>query len=183
MWHFTNGERSFLHERFKHKLTFDTRTKDTIIQTYLSCVEDNLLDIEIPSRRFNTPSKNEGNSMYNLTNHKTIIINSTDKVAMVILWDREDFLKEASKKLGDKEVYLEILNNPSALFSTSLKKKKRKRGDLYEDAFFARFYLLSRIHKRLFDVLDFLICFSHRKFFLLFIISMTYKVLQNLKAL
>lgn len=85
MWHFTNDERSFLHERFKHKLTFDTRTKDTIIQTYLSSVEDNLLDIEIPSRRFNTPSKNDGNSMYNLTNHKTIIINSTDKVAMVIL--------------------------------------------------------------------------------------------------
>lgn len=145
MWHFTNDERSFLHERFKHKLTFDTRTKDTIIQTYLSCVEDNLLDIEIPSRRFNSPSKNEGNSMYNLTNHKTIIINSTDKVAMVILWDRDDFLKEASKKLGDKEVYLEILNNPSALFSTSLKKKKRKRGDYTKMPFLQDFtyYLVS----------------------------------------
>ena len=97
----------FSHEKYKHKSTFNTRTNDTIIETYLSCVEDRLLDIEIPSRRFNTLTKNETNTIYSLKDDKTIIINGADKVAVVILWGRGDFLKEASKKSKDKEVYLE----------------------------------------------------------------------------
>lgn len=91
-----------------------------------------MLDIEIPSRRFNTFTKNETNTIYSLKDDKTIIINGADKVAEVILWGRGDFLKEASKKSEDKEVYLEVPNDPSALMSASLKslEKIRKRGDL-----------------------------------------------------
>ena len=65
--------------------------------------------------------------------------------------------------MEDKEVYLEVPNNLSALVSTICKslEKIRKRADLSQDTLtyflvkdhkFARFYLLPKIHKRLYDV-------------------------------
>ena len=39
----------------------------------------------------------------------------------VIVWDREDYLKEASKQLENQEVYLEVPNDPSALVNTIFK--------------------------------------------------------------
>ena len=56
--------------------------------------------------------------MYSLKDDKSIIIKGADKDAAVILWDREDYLKEASKQLEDKEVYLEVPNDSSELVST-----------------------------------------------------------------
>ena len=38
--------------------------KDAVIETYLSCLEERLLDIEIPSKRFDNLTKDERNAMY-----------------------------------------------------------------------------------------------------------------------
>ena len=101
--------------------------------------------------------------MYSVKDDKSIIIKSAGKGAAVIVWDRGDYIKEASKQLEDKEVYIEVPNDSSALVSTIFKslEKIRKRGDLSQDTLnyflvkdpkFARFYLLPKIHKRLYDV-------------------------------
>ena len=163
MWHFRNDERPFSQERFKPKSTFNPRNKDAVIETYLSCLEERLLDIEIPSKIFNNLTKDERNAMYSLKDDKSIIINGADKGSAVIVWDREDYIKEATEPLEDKEVYMEVPNDSSALVSTIFKslEKIRKRGDLSQDTLnyflvkdpkFARFYLLPKIHKRLHDV-------------------------------
>ena len=135
IWHFRNNERPFSQERFKPKSTFNPRNKDAVIETYLSCLEERLLDIEIPSKRFNNLTKDERNAMYSQKDDKSIIIKGADKDAAVIVWDREDYLKEASKQLEDKEVYLEVPNDSSALVRTVIKslEKIRKRGDLPQD--------------------------------------------------
>ena len=104
MWHFRNDERPFSQERFKPKSTFNPRNKDAVIETYLSCLEERLLDIEIPSKRFNNLTKDERNAMYSLKDDKSIIIKGADKGSAVIVWDREDYIKEATKQLEDKEV-------------------------------------------------------------------------------
>ena len=81
----------------------------------------------------------------------------------MVVWDREDYLKEAHKQLEDREVHEEVPNDPSALVNTIIKalEKIRLRGDLssdtlnyfvVEDPKFARFYLLPKIHKRLHNV-------------------------------
>ena len=106
MWHFRNDERPFSQERFKPKSTFNRRNKDAVIETYLSCLEERLLDIEIPSKRFNNLTKDERNAMYRLKDDKSIIIKGADKGSAVIVWDREDYIKEATKQLEDKEVYM-----------------------------------------------------------------------------
>ena len=96
--------------------------------------------------------------MYSLKDDKSIIIKGDDKVVVVIAWDGEDYLIEASKQLKNKEVYVEVLNDSSALVSIIFKslKKIRKRGDLSQDTLnyflvkdptFARFYLLPKAHK------------------------------------
>ena len=59
--------------------------------------------------------------MYSLKDDKSIIIKGADKGAALIVWDCENYIKEASKQLEDKEPYLEVLNDLSALVSTIFK--------------------------------------------------------------
>ena len=107
MWQFRNDERPFSKEKFKPKSTFNPRNKDAVIEAYLSCLKERLLDIEILFKRFNDLTKDTRNSMYSSKDDKSTIIKDTDKDLTVIVWDREDYLKEPSKQLEDKEVYLE----------------------------------------------------------------------------
>ena len=62
MWHYgfcDNNERSFAADRVRPKFSFNPRNKDVIIETYLNCLEERLLDIEIPSKRFSNLTKKE----------------------------------------------------------------------------------------------------------------------------
>ena len=126
-------------------------------------MEERLLDIEIPSRRYNNLTKEERDALYGLRDDSSIIIKGADKGSDVVVWDREDYLKDAYKQLEDREVYEEVPNDPSILVNTIIKalEKIRLRGDLssdtlnyfvVEDPKFARFYLLPKIHKRLYNV-------------------------------
>ena len=156
-------EKPFPYEKFRPKSTFNPRNKDTVIETYLSSLEERLLDIDISSKRFNNLTKEERNALYNLRDDPTIIIKGADKGSAVVVWDRDDYLKEASKQLEDKDVYEEVQNDPSTLINTIMRalEKIRIRGDLSNDTLnyflvkdpkFARFYLLPKIHKRLHNV-------------------------------
>ena len=122
-----------------------------------------------------------------LKDDKSIIIKGADKGAAVIVWDRDDNIKETSKQLEDKEVYMEVPNDSSALVSTIFMslEKIRKRRDLPHDTLnhflvkdpkFARFYLLPKIHKRLYDVPGRPVisnCVLNRKYFFIFRLSFT----------
>ena len=74
MWHFRNDEKQFQCDTFRPKSTFNPRNKDTIIEIYLSCLEERLLDIDISSKRFNNLIREERNALYNLRHDPTIII-------------------------------------------------------------------------------------------------------------
>ena len=51
-WHFRKDEKPFPYEKFRPKSTFNPRNKDTVVETYLSSLEEKLLDIGISSKRF-----------------------------------------------------------------------------------------------------------------------------------
>ena len=121
MWLFRNDEASFAADR--PKPSFNPRNKDVIIETYLSCLEERLLDIEIPSKRFNNLTKEEQEGF----------IKGADK-GSVALWYREDYLKEAYRQLDDKQVYLQVPDDPSVLANTLRKalEKIRLRGGFVE---------------------------------------------------
>ena len=74
------------------------RNNDEVTETYLSCLEEILSDIDISFKRFNNQTKEESNALYNLRNDPTIIIKNTDKGRAVVVWEREDYLKEVEMK-------------------------------------------------------------------------------------
>ena len=163
MWHFRSDERSFVVDRFRPKSSFNPRNKGAIIETYLSCLEERILDIENPSIRFNHLTKEEREPLYSLKDDTSIIIKGADKNSIAVVWDREDYLKEAYRQLVDKEVYEQVPDDPTALPNTLIKalEKILLQGDLSKDTLdyflvkdpkFVGFYLLSKFHKRLHDV-------------------------------
>ena len=64
MWHFRNDELSFAADSFRPRSSFNPRNKDAIIETYLRCLEERLLDVEIPSKRFNNLTKEERETLH-----------------------------------------------------------------------------------------------------------------------
>ena len=157
MWHFRNDQRSFAADRFKPKSSFNPKNKDVIIEIYLSCLEERLLDIGIPSKRFNRLTKEEREALYSLKDDCSIIIKGAEKGSVVVVWDREDYVKEAYRQLDDKEVYEQVPDDPSVLANLLTKglEKIRLREDLSKDTLdwflvkdpkFAGFYLLPKIH-------------------------------------
>ena len=93
---------------------------------------------------------------------KNIVINFKMIIIKTIFqfWDRDDYIKEAEKQLGDKDIYEEVCNDPGPLIITRHEaiENFRKRGDLNADTIkyfmvkdpkFIRFYLLPKSHKRL----------------------------------
>ena len=159
-----NDEKTFdFNKKFRLTSTFHLKNKDVVIETYISSLEEKPLDIDISKDKFNNPSKNERVVLYSLKNDNTIVIKGADKGSGVVVWDREDYLKETHKRLLDEEIYEEVTNDSSTLESNIFAglNKIRARGDLSADNLeyffnkgpkFARFYLLPKVHKGLHNV-------------------------------
>ena len=80
-----------------------------------------IMDIEILSKRCNNLTKHECDALYSLKDDPSIIIKGADKGSVVVVWDREHYLKEAYKQLYDREVYEEVSNDPNVLINTIMK--------------------------------------------------------------
>ena len=106
----------FTHE-LSPKFSFNPRNKDAITKTFLICLEERLLDVKIPSIRYNNLTKEKRHVLYNLRDDPTIIITGDNKGLIVVDWDRKDYLKEGSKPLEDTEVYLVIQWFQTATFT------------------------------------------------------------------
>ena len=74
--------------------------------------------MEIPQNKYNNLTREERSALYNLKNDKNIVIKSADKGSAVVVWVRDDYIKEAEKQLGDKDIYEEVCNDPGPLIST-----------------------------------------------------------------
>ena len=56
------------------------------------------MNIEIPQNKYNNLTREERRTLYDLKNDKTIVIKRADKGSMVVVWDRENYIKEAEKQ-------------------------------------------------------------------------------------
>ena len=90
------------------------------------------MKIEIPKDKYNNLTSKERQALYDLKNDKNIVNKGADKRAVVVVWDKEDCIKEAEKQLGDNDVYEEVPDDPEPLVSTihRMIEKNRKRADL-----------------------------------------------------
>ena len=65
--------------------------------------------------------------MYSLKDDPSIIIRGADKGSVIVVWDREDYLKEAYRQLDAKEVYEQVLDDLSVLANTLMKALEKIR--------------------------------------------------------
>ena len=153
-WFFRDDEIEFNPHMFKPKFTL--RNKDAAIEIYLSSLEEKLMSTEIPKNKYNNLTRKEPEDLFALKNCKTIIIKGADMGPAVVVWDRDDYIQETEKQLGDKEIYEEVSNDPQPPTNTIHRavEKIRKRGDLsadnikyfmVKDPKFARIYLAPKI--------------------------------------
>ena len=75
-------------------------------------------------------TKKERLALNSLRNDTSIIIKEGSGV---VVWDREDYLKEAEKQLGDKEIYEELAWDPVSPLISIVKgclSRIKNRGDI-----------------------------------------------------
>ena len=70
-----------------------------------------------------------------MKNYKNIALKGTDKGSAVVVWDKEDYIKEAEKQFGDIDAYEEVPDDPGLLIST-IHRLIGKRGDLKKKKLF-----------------------------------------------
>ena len=156
-WHFRNEENEFDLNQLKPKTSFNPHNKHATIEVYMSSLEEKRMKIEISKDKYNNLNSKERQALYDLKNDKHIVIKGTNKGSAVVVWDREDYIKEAEKQLGDSDVYEDVPDDAEPLISTihGTIEKIKKRGDLkkvsikyfeVKDPKFARFYLLPKTH-------------------------------------
>ena len=164
LWHFRNEESITISNPFKKKSTFNPKGKDAAIELSLSRLEEEIISIDTKLSCSNL-TKEERLVLNSSRDDTSIIIKEADKGSVVVVWDREDYLKEAEKQLGDKETYEELSSDPVSSLISIVKgclSRVKNRGDIPNETlkyFFinkpklGRFYLLPKIHKRLHNVL------------------------------
>ena len=162
-WHFRNDENSLVWNRFRKKSNFNPKDKDAAIEIYISRLEQELLDINT-NLKYHNITREEREAINTLRNDTSIIIKEADKGSGIVVWDRDDYLKEAELQLGDIEVYEKLSSDSVSPLIREIKNclaKINKRGDISKETLdyflvdnpkVGRFYLLPKIHKRLENV-------------------------------
>ena len=93
---------------FKSKSTWNPPKGAPALELFLSQTEKDILSI-LPGKatNYNLPKK-EYLTMRSLQNDRSVVIKPADKGSAVVVWDRNDYLKEAERQLSDEKTYEEI---------------------------------------------------------------------------
>ena len=134
MWHFRNDHREFDVNPFKKKSKFNPKG-DAAIEMYLSRLEEEILSLD-GKISYSNLTEGEINALYLLRDDPSIIIKEADKGSVVVVWDREDYLREANSQLSDKDVYQEVKGYAEDHLIKVIKsvlRKIRNRGDVSDE--------------------------------------------------
>ena len=75
---------------------------------YLSQIENKLFSIVDEPIRYSNLSKEEWVAMRSLADDRSIVIKKADKGSCIVVWDRNDYLREAEKQLKDQNVHRKV---------------------------------------------------------------------------
>ena len=109
-WHFRNE----ISEDFSEVPAFSPKSSSNPpqghpnLKVYLSQVENELLSIADEPRKYSNLSKEEWIAMRSLADDRSIVIKKADKCLSIVVWDRNDYLREADKQLEDLNVYRNV---------------------------------------------------------------------------
>ena len=158
--------RNHVSENFSHIPSYrppsdwTSEINDVHLEMYLSELEEQLMKISEQGYNYPNLTVEEREALKSLRNDPSIIIKEADKGSAVVIWDREDYIREAMTQLGDKDVYSEIDDIPLSGINKQIEEvlgDMLRNKEITEKVFnhliinkpqFGRFYLLPKIHKR-----------------------------------
>ena len=83
------------------------------------------MNIEISQNNYNNLTREERIELYNLKNDKNIVTKSADKSSAVVVWERDDYIKESEEQIGHKDIYEEVCNVPDLLSAPYMRQLKK----------------------------------------------------------
>ena len=109
-WYFRNEDTPNFSEvpAFRPKSSWNSPKGHPNLEVFLSEVEKELLTVVNSKLGHSNLSKEEWKTMQTLADDRTIVIKKTDKVSCVVVWNRNDYIKEAEKQLNDTSVYKDL---------------------------------------------------------------------------
>ena len=107
MCHFRNDEREFSYDSFKKKSKFDSKRKHAAIELYLSRLEEGISSLN-HKIGYSYLTKGDRDAVFLLKFDNSVLIKEVDKGSAVVVWDRENYLKEVNNQLNDKNFYKEL---------------------------------------------------------------------------
>ena len=106
-WYFRNESQYIPSEvsTYKLKSTWNPPKGSPSLQLFLSKVKEDTFSV-LPGhpKKFNL-NREEYFTMRSLHNDRSVIIKPADKGSAVVVWDKQDYLKEAKRQLSDSSIY------------------------------------------------------------------------------
>ena len=99
--------RNEISENFSEKPAFTPKSKwnppkgHPSLEVFLSQREKELFELAKSLRNYSNFSKEEWPAMRSLVNDRSLISKKADKGSCLVVWDREDYIAEAERQLGD----------------------------------------------------------------------------------
>ena len=124
-WHYHNDNRIFDPNTFKPSSKFNPPKSDAAIELHLDLLEEKLLNLGPIKHKYSNLTREERKALYDLGNDTSIIIKEADKGSVVVIWDKEDHLKEAEEQLSWKEMYEEVTDDRHDAVASGRVKLKR----------------------------------------------------------
>ena len=109
-WFFRNEPTPSFSETpaFKTKSSWNPPKGHPCLEVYLSQVEKELFELAVSHLGYSNFTKEEWTAIRSLADGRSIIIKKADKGSCVVVWDRNDYIVEAEKQLGDKNIYQDV---------------------------------------------------------------------------
>ena len=112
-WYFREEEGFPYAPSFRPKSKFNPRHKDEAIEAFLSMLEGEIMKLSANGCNFSNLGTDGRAALRNLKADHSIVIKEADKGSEVVVWDKEDYVLEASSQLRDSYVYLKLDSNSS----------------------------------------------------------------------
>ena len=79
--------------------------RDVQLEMYLIEIEEEILKLNEEGKNYPNLSKEERQALKKLIEDKNIIIKSADKDSAIVIWHKDDYLKECNEQLRNTNVY------------------------------------------------------------------------------
>ena len=116
-WHFRNEPTQEFSNipAFAPKSSWNPPQGHPNIEVFLSQIEHELFQVSDKCLPYSNLTKEEWRAVRSLANDRSIVIKKADKGSCVVVWDREDYLLEAERQLGDTSIYKDVSFNDKVL--------------------------------------------------------------------